>query len=227
MTEQSSTETVGDPPTRRSYRSPARAHASLETRQRVRSAAENLFLRDGYFRTTTKAIAKSAGVSEMTVFNAFSSKAALLSEVIRVRVRGDDHDTPMASREVWREMLAAPPDQILTRFADLNGQILERTAVILALAESAAPSDPELAARRDSSRAHVRSDFQLIADALATHQHLAPSLTPRRAADAIYALADHTTYLRLTTECGWRTTEYVTWLATTLTTALTPPKSQF
>lgn len=120
-------------------------------------------------------------------------------------------------------MLAAPPDEILTRFADLNGRILERTAVILALAESAAPSDRELAARRDSSHAHVRADFQLIADALATHQHLACDLTPRRAADAIYALADHTTYLRLTAECGWPTTEYIRWLATTLTTTLTLP----
>jgi hypothetical protein len=60
----------------------------------------------------------------MTVFLAFNNKAALLSEIIRTSVRGDDDDAPIAGRAAWREMLAAPPDQILDRFAQFNAAVL-------------------------------------------------------------------------------------------------------
>jgi AcrR family transcriptional regulator len=200
---------------RRTYHSPKRERASPEKRRRIRDGAETLFLRDGYFRTTTKAIAKHAGVAEMTVFLAFANKAALLSEIIRVKVRGDDQDTPMVAREIWQEMLGARPGEILTRFAALNGEIVDRTARILALAESAATADAELAARRDSSHAHIRGDLQQVSDALHKQGCLAPGITATSAADAIYALASPSTYLLLADDCGWSKRRYVEWLAAT------------
>lgn len=122
--------TVARRPVGGSYRSRKREQASLETRRRIRAVAEALFLRDGYARTTTKAIAREAGVAEMTLFLAFDNKAALLSEIIRTAVRGDDHETPIAGSAGWQAMLAAPPRQILLRFAALNGAIQARTARI-------------------------------------------------------------------------------------------------
>jgi AcrR family transcriptional regulator len=205
---------------RRAYRSRKREQASLETRRRIRAAAEALFLRDGYIRTTTKAIAREAGVAEMTLFLAFDNKAALLSEIIRTSVRGDDHDTPIASRASWQAMLDSSPDQILTRFAEFNGAVQARTARILAVAEAAATADVELAARRVGAHAHIRADFQQIADVLASHRCLAPHLTATHAADVIYALASQATYLLLTDECDWTTQRYVDWLAATLQSTL-------
>ena len=58
---------------------------------------------DGYARTTTKAIARRAGVAERTLFLGFPGKAALLAEIIRVGVRGDEAATPLAERPDWRE----------------------------------------------------------------------------------------------------------------------------
>ena len=213
----------GDEPAarpRRSYTSRKREQASLETRQRIRAAAEALFLRDGYARTTTKAIAREAGVSEMTVFLAFNNKAALLSEIIRTTVRGDDDGTPVARRASWHEMLDAPADEILARFAEFNGAVQVRTARILAVAEAAATADEQLAARRDSAHAHIRADFQQVADALARHRRLPAQLTATHAADVIYALTNPTTYLLLTDERGWTTRQYVEWLAATLKATL-------
>jgi AcrR family transcriptional regulator len=206
---------------RRAYTSRKREQASLETRQRIRAAAEALFLQDGYVRTTTKAIAREAGVSEMTVFLAFNNKAALLSEIIRTTVRGDDDGTPVASRASWQEILDAPPDQILARFAQFNGAVQKRTARILAVAEAAATADEQLATRRDSAHAHIRADFTQVADALAGHRRLPRHLSATRAADVIYALTNPTTYLLLTDERGWTTEQYVDWLATTLKATLT------
>jgi AcrR family transcriptional regulator len=206
---------------RRAYRSRRREQASLQTRRRIRTAAEALFLRNGYMRTTTKAIAREAGVAEMTLFLAFNSKAALLSEIIRTCVRGDDGDTPIAGRAVWQEMLDAPPDQILKRFAEFNGAVQARTARILAVAEAAATADEQLAARRDSAHAHIRADFQQIADALARQRLLAAHLSPTHAADVIYALTNPVTYLLLTDERKWTTQQYSDWLTATLTATLT------
>jgi AcrR family transcriptional regulator len=204
----------------RTYNSRKRDQASLETRQRIRAAAEALFLRDGYVRTTTKAIAREAGVSEMTVFLAFNNKAALLSEIIRTTVRGDDDGTPVASRASWHEMLDAPADEILARFAEFNGAVQVRTARILAVAEAAATADEQLAGRRDSAHAHIRADFQQVADALARHRRLPAQLTATHAADVIYALTNPTTYLLLTDERGWTARQYVEWLAATLKATL-------
>lgn len=206
---------------RRTYTSRKREQASLETRQRIRAAAEALFLQDGYVRTTTKAIAQHAGVSEMTVFLAFDNKAALLSEIVRTTVRGDDDDTPIAGRASWHEMLNAPPDELLARFAEFTGAVHARTARILAVAEAAAGTDERLAGRRDSAHAHVRADVQQVADALVRHRLLPRHLTATRAADVIYALTNPTTYLLLTDECAWTDRRYVQWLATTLTATLT------
>jgi Bacterial regulatory proteins, tetR family len=73
-----------------------------------------LFLRDGHFRTITKAIASETGVAEMTLFLTFKNKANLFSEIIHVNIRGHDEDHPMASTVARQGMLAAQPDEIVT-----------------------------------------------------------------------------------------------------------------
>lgn len=76
-------------PPRRRYDSPRRTGGALQTRRRIRSAASELFLRDGYARASMRAIAASAGVAEKTVYLAFATKASILNEIIRVAIRGD------------------------------------------------------------------------------------------------------------------------------------------
>ena len=56
----------------------------------ILAAAETLFLRDGYVRTSMKAIAAHAGVSEKTMYLAFATKATLLRQVIQLTVQGDE-----------------------------------------------------------------------------------------------------------------------------------------
>src|SRR5215216_4709746 len=98
-------------PSRRPYHSPKRAAAALKTRQAIRAAAETLFLRDGYTRTTMKAIAERAGVSEKTMYLTYATKANLLREVIQVAVRGDESRATLAERPEWRAIVHGPADQ--------------------------------------------------------------------------------------------------------------------
>ncbi|MBB6521226.1 TetR/AcrR family transcriptional regulator [Pseudoteredinibacter isoporae] len=54
-----------------------------ERGQKILQAATQLFSEQGYHHSSTRQIAKAAGVSEGTVFNYFESKNALLEEIIK------------------------------------------------------------------------------------------------------------------------------------------------
>ncbi|MCD6489591.1 MAG: TetR/AcrR family transcriptional regulator [Thermodesulfobacterium sp.] len=55
---------------------------TVKTKQRILEAALKLFSQKGYLGTTTKEIAREAGIAEVTLFRYFSSKELLFAEVI-------------------------------------------------------------------------------------------------------------------------------------------------
>jgi AcrR family transcriptional regulator len=61
-----------------------------ETRKRIIDAAMELFSMNGYSSTTTRSIAESSGVNELTVFRNFDSKDGLLAAVIDTYLDLDD-----------------------------------------------------------------------------------------------------------------------------------------
>jgi len=71
---------------------PTSAHGSLpptepdarasDTRERILDAAARIFAENGYARTTTKALATEAGITEMTLFRHFGSKENLFAELV-------------------------------------------------------------------------------------------------------------------------------------------------
>jgi AcrR family transcriptional regulator len=205
----------------RRYSTPKRDQRAAATRAAILAAAETMFLRDGYAQTSMKAIAAQAGVSEKTMYLAFSTKATLLRQVIHLAVRGDEASTPLSERPEWRAVFAGPVEQILTRFVALNTTLMTRTAAVIALGESAASTDPELAQYRDQAHAETRTNLRALAAELNARGVLAPGISEQDAADTIYALAtDESVYLRLTGECGWTPARYADLIARTLTAAL-------
>src|SRR3954453_16639817 len=116
---------------KRPYHSAIRAEKALETRRRIRAAAQVLFLRAGYAATTMKGVAAEAAVAERTLYLNFPTKAALLNEIIRVAVRGHDRDEPLAAGEGFRGLLAPPPGELLPQFARMTAALMARTARVL------------------------------------------------------------------------------------------------
>lgn len=195
---------------RRPYHSPKRAEAALERRRRMRAAAERLFMRDGYAPTTMLSIAAEAGVAEKTLYLAYPSKAALLTEIIRVGVRGGEGDQPMTRRAPWTEMLAAATvPEAVARFAADGAALMTRAARVLWLAEANAVSDRQLQEARERAYANIRSDMREFAAALAERRALVAGLDLERAAAILFATcANETVFLRLTDECGWIPEQY-------------------
>jgi AcrR family transcriptional regulator len=199
---------------KRKYDAPGRREAAAQTRERVCAAAEAHFLRDGYARTSIRAVAKAAGVSEATVYLAFPNKPALLNAVILRAVR-DNASEPLDA------IAAAPAGEILPRVATSNAALMARAGALIALGEAASQMDAELRPWRDRAHANLRAAFGVIADALDAAGVLRVSAA--EAADTLYALASESTYLRMSEAVA--PGDYARWLERILAAALLDPGS--
>lgn len=127
---------------------------SAETRERIRNAALSLFCRDGYYRTTTNAIAKEAGVPIGSLYSYFADKDALFVDIL-----GDYNDMFVrANNEVMRREDLYHSDKRAWLRALLESLIavheasreFNREVKILSL------SRPDIAAMRVEADAHAR-----------------------------------------------------------------------
>lgn len=209
---------------KRPYTSAVREAAAAETRTRIVGAASELFLSQGFARTTTKGVAELAGVTERTLFLHFPSKAALLSACIRTAIREGAETVPMLEREEWKRALAGEPSHVLRLLADATTSLFERAGGLLAVGEAAAADDPLLEEERRRGHAATRSDLLQVARALKRAGALSPGVSAERAADTIFALAaNESLYLRLVEECGWSSAAYARMLERALRGAVGNP----
>jgi AcrR family transcriptional regulator len=200
-------------PVKRRYDTSRRHAAAQATRERICAAAEKLFLRDGYARTSIRAVADEAGVAEATVYLVFSTKATLLDATI-VRATRDNEGEPLST------LLGDPPRDILRRVAASHAATLHRAARLIALGESASLMDAALRPLRNRAHANLRAAYTEVAQRLAEAQLLRPELSATAAANTLYAICNETTYLRFTDDDARDPQRYANWLTTTLETTL-------
>jgi AcrR family transcriptional regulator len=221
-----------------------RARKAAATRRRILAAAEELFVRDGYAATAITEIAARADVAVQTVYAVFGTKRAVLTELIDARIMGDasplpdapttgeplNHDRlnydradPLRGLPEWQAMENEPdPRRQLARFAAIATGISARMAALDEVESAAAGADPDLAEiyrRRQQRRYHAQ---QRLARTLAARGALRPGLSPERATDILWALANPRTYRALTIQRGWTDEEYQHWLADLLASAVLP-----
>jgi AcrR family transcriptional regulator len=194
-------------PVKRRYDATARRAAAAATRERICAAAEDLFVRDGYARTSIRAVAKAAAVAEATVYLTFPNKAALLDAVIVRAVR----DNPSESLAT---IAAARPEEVLPRLVSSNTVLMGRAGRLIALGESASLMDAELRPLRERAHRDLRAAFRAVADRL--HEAGLLRVGAQEAADSLYGIASESTYLRMTEGAGLSSDRYAWWLTDTL-----------
>jgi AcrR family transcriptional regulator len=203
-------------PVKRRYDASGRRAAAQATLRRICAAAETLFVRDGYARTSIRAVAHEAGVAEATVYLAFSTKAALLDATILGATRASPGE-PLSA------ILEGPPARMLVRLAVSHAATLHRAAGLIALGESALLMDAALQPARERAHANLRAAYAAVAERLAHAGLLRSGLTAAEAADTLYAICNETTYLRLTDSGAQPPERYAAWLTTTLTATVLIP----
>ena len=196
---------------KRRYDSTRRRQQAGETRGRILAAAHELFVEQGYGRTTIADVAEAAGVAVETVYAAFRNKPTLLHRVWDIAVGGDEQDVHVLDRPEMRAVLTEPDlGNRLARFAAVNTVIMRRTARLRLAVQGAAGSDPVAAAllveidsaRLEAMGVHARA-------AAATGQLAVPEKECR---DVLFATTDGSLWHNLVEQRGWPDEQYVAWL---------------
>jgi AcrR family transcriptional regulator len=201
----------------RAYVAPQREAAARETRRRIREAARDLFLAQGYAGTSMRAVAAAARVAEKTVYLQYDSKAALLKEVVETAIVGDDADIPVAERAWFTEALAEPQlERKLRLMAEGGSALLERTGPMFAVARGAAEVEAEVARMWGAGKEGHRLDMRRLALSLRDGGLLPPGQSVDWATATLYVVMGLETWLLLREELGYGPRAYRTWLLTTL-----------
>jgi AcrR family transcriptional regulator len=202
------TETV-----KRQYRSVRRREQAVETRLRIIGAAHDLFVSEGYGRTTIAEVARAAGVAVETVYAAYRNKPTLLRQAWYATFRGDEEDIRLLDRPEIRAVLAEP--DLATRFrahAVALAPVLRRITPLLRALQGAATSEPAAAAMLaefDERRLDAAVHY---ARAAAATGQLAVSEEECR--DLLAATMDGALWHRLVKESGWSDDRYAAQLGT-------------
>jgi len=196
---------------KRDYDSTRRQAQARETRLVVLRHAHDLFLVQGYGKTTIVEIARAAGVSAETVYGAFGSKSALLHRVWDITIGGDDQDIAFHERPEVRALRAEPD---LAKRLRMNAEFFTGTArrivPFLLMVQSAAGSEPAAAAMLAEMGAQRYQGMGVMAQGAAATGHLAVSEQECR--DLMWATTDGVLWHRLVVERGWSDERFAAWL---------------
>jgi AcrR family transcriptional regulator len=202
-----------------------RDQQALLTRRRVLEIALELFLADGYLGTTIDAVARRAGVSTQTVYNAVGGKPALLRAVYDISLAGDDEPVPIAERPAFQAMLAETDGRrCLARYATLSRELWERAGPLVArLLSQAAAGDADLRAFADTAERQRATGTAMVARHVAERFGLRPGLTVQEAGDVLWTLTAPEVLQRLVARRGWSLDRAEAWLADAMADTLLGP----
>jgi len=162
-----------------------------ERRQRLCEAAAAVFLRDGYTAASMDEVARAAGMSKRTLYQVFSSKAALFEETIAATVAPIALDTELEREPDLRRALTG----ILT--AAGNHLLAERQIGIFRLVIGERHWSPELAEvthRVLMSRGSSALERRLVAEVAVGRLNLAH---PQAAARMLYGMVLGSAQIRM------------------------------
>jgi AcrR family transcriptional regulator len=177
----------------------------------------------GYAAATIEQIAACADVAVETVYSRFRSKSNLLTAILDPAVVGTDDNIALLDLPASAEIRAAPDQlQQVRLMAHLSRTILERTAHIHRILETAASSDPGAAELQRSDRERRYRGQSAYIDMLLANGPLRNDLTRTDAADTYATLANPAAYAFLTEQRGWTPSRFEDWLCDGLTLLLLP-----
>jgi AcrR family transcriptional regulator len=204
-------------PAKRAYNSQRRRQQAEMTRVAILEAAQRLFERDGYARTTVDDIALHAGVALKTVYSAFGTKAGVLRALWDLLLKGDADEAPVAARAWYRSVLEEPDAHRQLRLLAAGACAVKvRIGPLLKVIRSASVVD------RDSAELWqlIQTDFYENQRAIVSTLHergaLRSGLSALEATDILWSLNHPDVWLLLVDQRGWQSQAFEAWFAETL-----------
>ena len=201
----------GDPVKRRSYDSSRRKAQADENRSAIVRAARDLFVEQGYGRTTIAEVARAAGVSVETVYAAFGNKPTLLHRAWDITIGGDEQEVVFHERpEVVAIRSEADLAKRLVMHATFSTATAQRIAPFQLMVQSASGADPAAAAMlEEMGRQRLAGMTVMAAEAARTGQL---AVTEEECRDLMWSMTDGVLWHRLVVERGWSNERYAEWL---------------
>ncbi|WP_406286097.1 TetR/AcrR family transcriptional regulator [Streptomyces sp. NBC_00209] len=214
-------DSVKGPGTRNAKRPDGRAERSRLTREKIVTAARELFVAQGYGATSLQEVADRAGVAVQTVYFVFRNKRALFKDVVDTTIAGDAEPVATMNRDWFRDAC----DERTARgqlSAHVRGvrEILGRVAPIVPVIAAASATDPEIAAQWPAGPDPRYVVQRAAAEALTRKPDALPGVDAERAADLLYGLLSPELYLILVRDRGWTPDAWEEWARTTLAAQL-------
>ncbi|MGO8871859.1 MAG: TetR/AcrR family transcriptional regulator [Acidimicrobiales bacterium] len=206
---------------KRAYSSPVRQEQAALTRARILDAAGDLFVSQGYARTTIRRIAEAANVSQDTVYAVFGTKARVLTALIDQRLA----PAPGVDNVLDRPEATAVRDETDQRrqvhfFARDIAAISTRVRPVYEILRTASAVEPEMANVRTEMDAYRLRNMRQAAEWIAARGPL--RMNVERAGEIIWTLASPDVSRMLCDDQGWSQDEYAEWLEDTLVGVLLP-----
>lgn len=190
----------------RSYDASRRRAQAQARRETVLVSARELFLRDGFARTTIAAIAKRAGVSQETVYKSFGGKAGLIEELYHVALLGEGPVPAYERSDSLRSQ--ADPHQVIRGWSHLATEVGPRVAAVQLLVRDAALIEPELQGLLDELDENRLSRMRENARFLESAGHLRPGVSAEHAADLMWTVTAPEMFELLVHRRGWSLDQY-------------------
>jgi AcrR family transcriptional regulator len=202
--------------TARSYDGSGRQRDAERRRQRILTAATELFREQGYGATSIDQIAQRADVAAPTVYAAFGSKAAVLKRLIDISITGDEDDVPLLERPEYDHVIAGEgPAVTLERLAALSVTLNERGAWLVRLLSSVAGTEPSLAELEREYKRQIRVQAEAAVQ-LIPPDRLRTGVPRKRLIDETAFYLSPWTWNALVVDLGWSSPVYRRWLAESL-----------
>lgn len=190
----------------------SRAEKASETRDRVVDRALDLFLVQGYARTTTRDIAAAARVTERTLFNIVPTKSELLRQVMLRHVFAGQA-APVLERADFAPVVRTESGlDFLVAFADWVAALHRRSAPLAEVVRTAASVDAGAAELWQWGVGQQVADCRSIVGLMHRRGWLPPGLRRAESADSLAVLSGHETYHQLVDNQHWPLARYRRWL---------------
>ena len=207
----------------RRYDSARRREQARQTRAAILEAAQRLFAERGYASSTIEAIATEAGVAVDTIYATFGNKRGVLSNLMDVRVGGDDQPVEVLDRPGPQQVRREPSQRRqLAAFATDVTAIIERSRPVDDIIRSAAAVDGEIATMRSQMHESRFQSMLKFVGWLSANGPLRQGLSEADAAAIVWSLTSPEIHRLLRVDRTWSPQRYSEWLRETLTRTLLP-----
>ncbi|MCP9620785.1 TetR/AcrR family transcriptional regulator [Nocardia otitidiscaviarum] len=161
-----------------------RSESQARTRADLLATARDLFLTDGYAKTSLERVADEAGYSKGAVYSNFRTKSQLCLEVLELihETKFGEVSALLAAHEAFDERMAAFQDWAERTLGDIGWTMLEFEFAIVAR------DDPALQAALVSNLSLIRGTVAAQLQRLAGSLGIALPMPPEDAATAVLSL---------------------------------------